>query len=158
MFAEAKKRGNVDGLEFTGPAIRAVAERIAREKVGKANAAAATAALNAAVVAAEATTGGAAAATTEGVMQAGGRGRGGRGGRGACRVAARGAVRTSWKTKAATLAEAQKASLSNNSELLARIALLEANQPSEPPPLPETPPALAQAHQPTPLIPPSLII
>ena len=78
MYAEAKKRGNVDGLEFTGPAIRAVAERIAREKVGKANAIAATSALNTAVATAEATTGGAATNTGRATAApAGGRGRGG---------------------------------------------------------------------------------
>ena len=163
MFAEAKKRGNVDGLEFTGPAIRAVAERIAREKVGKANAIAATAALNTAVAAAEATTGGAAATTggAAAILPAGGRGRGGRGSRGgraSGRVAGHGAGRASWKTKAAMLAEAHQASQLTNSALLARIALLESNQPLVPLPIPGTPPTLVQLHQPPALIPPPLII
>ena len=69
------------------------AERVAREKVGKANALAATAALNAAVAAAEATTGGAGAAAT--AAPTGGRGRG-RGGRAAGRVSGCGPSFRSW--------------------------------------------------------------
>jgi hypothetical protein len=87
MFAAAETAGDLDGLEFTAGAVRAVAERIAKEQGEKAQKAEADAKLRAAV--ADTNAGRAAAAAGRG------RGRGGKGGRG----------RMSWKKAAADLSE-----------------------------------------------------
>jgi hypothetical protein len=82
------------------------------------------------------------------------------------RVSGRGAGRgTSGKANAAVLAEANQAHVSTTSELLARIAILEAQQPVVHQEIVAPPAALAQAHGPlgpqvpvVPISPPPLII
>jgi hypothetical protein len=111
MFNQSRSLGNTDGLEFTGAAIRAVAERVATAQVEKERKAVADAVARAALQ-------GTGQAGKGGAGRGGaGRGAGGRGGAG------RGGGRVSWKL--ATIDISQKAA-DKEAALMARIRELEA--------------------------------
>jgi hypothetical protein len=100
IFAAAQASGNLDGLEFTGDAVRSVAERLAATQLEKAKKKEEDVQLRAD------------AAVAMGVPLGGGKGKGGRG---------RGRGRTAWKQAAAELARQHRAAQMRIRELEAAL-------------------------------------